>query len=98
MFEYQEILSRKTNTKVAENVVNFITVSPFTEKVDIYFNFELIPADSSDNKFVDCVIASNAFCLVSNDKHFQVLNTVEFPKVTVLTLPEFEERFKRQTY
>ncbi len=98
MFEYQEILSRKTNTKVAENVVNFITVSPFTEKVDIYFNFELILADSSDNKFVDCVIASNAFCLVSNDKHFQVLNTVEFPKVTVLTLPEFEERFKRQTY
>jgi len=94
LFEYQEILTRKTNAAVAENVVNFITVSPFTEKIDIYFNFALISADSSDNKFVDCAISANAACLVSNDRHFQGLKTLDFPKVTILNLPEFEEKYK----
>lgn len=96
LFEYQEILAKKTNERVAENVVNFITVSPFTEKIDIYFNFELIQTDSSDNKFVDCAISANAVCLVSNDKHFQVLRTLDFPKVVVLRLPEFEDRYRVQ--
>lgn len=94
LFEYHEILTRKTNAQVAENVVNFITVSPFTEKVDIYFNFELIQADTSDNKFVDCAIASNAVCIVSNDRHFQVLKEIDFPKVNVLTLSEFETAYR----
>jgi uncharacterized protein len=96
LFEYQEILAKKTNKYVAENVVNFLTVSPLTEKIDIYFNFELIQADLSDNKFVDCAIAANADCLVSNDGHFQVLKTLDFPKVTVMKLAEFEERYKAE--
>ncbi len=94
LFEYQEILAKKTSHDVAENVVNFITVNPFTKKTDIYFNFELISEDADDNKFVDCAIASNAACLVSNDKHFQVLKTIDFPKVKVLELQEFEEKYK----
>ena len=94
LFEYQEILAKKTSLDVAENVVNFITVNPFTKKTDIYFNFELISEDADDNKFVDCAIASNAVCLVSNDKHFQVLTTIDFPKVKVLELQEFEEKYK----
>ena len=32
LFEYREVLERKTNAEVAENVVNFIAVNPFTEK------------------------------------------------------------------
>jgi len=94
LFEYQEILAKKTSLDVAENVVNFITVNPFTKKTDIYFNFEIISEDADDNKFVDCAIASNAVCLVSNDKHFQVLKTIDFPKVKVLELQEFEEKYK----
>lgn len=94
LFEYQEILARKTNQQVAENIVNFLTVSHFTEKIDIYFNFELIAADSSDNKFVDCAIAANADFLVSNDRHFQILKTLDFPKVAILNLAEFEDRYR----
>ena len=96
LFEYREILARKTNEQVAENVVNFLTVSPFAEKIDIYFNFDLIAADSSDNKFVDCAIAANSDCLVSNDRHFQVLKTFDFPKVTVLNLAEFENSYRTE--
>lgn len=94
LFEYQEILAEKTSLEVAENVVNFITINSYTEKADIYFNFGLISEDADDNKFVDCAIASNAVCLVSNDKHFQILKTIDFPRVKVLELQEFEEKYK----
>ncbi len=94
LFEYQEILAKKTSLEVAENVVNFITINPYTEKTDIFFNFGLIAEDTDDNKFVDCAITSNAVCLVSNDKHFEVLKTIDFPKVKVLELQEFEEKYK----
>jgi predicted nucleic acid-binding protein len=72
----------------------FLSISPFVEKTEIYFNFQLILDDADDNKFVDCAIAANAICLVSNDKHFQVLKTIDFPKVTILKLQEFEEKYK----
>jgi len=46
------------------------------KSTDIYYNFNLITEDEDDNKFVDCVIASNAIFLVSNDRHFQVLKKI----------------------
>ncbi len=94
LFEYQEILTEKASAEVAENVVNFISINPFTEKYEIFFNFGLIADDADDNKFVDCAITSNAIYLVSNDRHFQVLKTVNFPQVTILKLQEFEEKYK----
>lgn len=94
LLEYQEILAKKTSDEVAENIINFITVNPFTLKTEIFFNFNLISEDVSDNKFVDCAIASSAICLISNDHHFRVLKTVSFPKVVVLTLSEFEAKYK----
>lgn len=96
LLEYQEILAIKTNIQVAENVVNFISISPHTNKVDIYFNFGLIAADASDNKFVDCAVASNADCIVSNDKHFQSLKKIEFPTINVRTLSEFEAAYRSE--
>ncbi|HEX8734266.1 MAG TPA: putative toxin-antitoxin system toxin component, PIN family [Pyrinomonadaceae bacterium] len=94
LFEYEEVLAEKTSPEVAENVINFITVNPFTEKLEIFFKFGLITEDEDDNKFVDCAIASNAICLVSNDRHFQALKTIDFPKVTVLELQSFEKKYK----
>lgn len=73
-----------------------MSISPFVEKTEIYFNFQLIVEDENDNKFVDCAISANAECLVSNDKHFRVLKTIDFPKVTVLKLQEFEEKYKEK--
>jgi len=54
----------------------------------------LISIDADDNKYVDCAIAGDALCLVSNDKHFSVLKTIGFPKVNWLVLAEFEEKYK----
>ena len=44
-----------------------------------------------DNKFVDCAIASNAHYLATNDKHFNILKGIEFPKVQVINVNEFSQ-------
>lgn len=95
LFEYREVLEKKTTSAIAENVINFIAISPFTEKVDIYFNFNLIATDESDNKFTDCAISSNADHLISNDHHFNILRTIDFPRISVLTLAEFNDLYNQ---
>ncbi|MDZ7897745.1 MAG: putative toxin-antitoxin system toxin component, PIN family [Arcicella sp.] len=94
LLEYQEILEQKNGDEVAENVVNFINVSPYTHKAEIYYNFNLIINDEDDNKFVDCAVASNAICLVSNDSDLKPLLRIDFPKINLLTLFEFEKQYK----
>jgi predicted nucleic acid-binding protein len=57
--------------------------------ITAYYNWNLIYADSDDDKFVDCAVASAADYLVSEDTHFNVLATVEFPRIHVIGLSEF---------
>ncbi|MBR6330753.1 MAG: nucleotide-binding protein, partial [Bacteroidales bacterium] len=63
--------------------------SDFVEFVDPQFHLGLITSDPDDNKFVDCAFASNATFIVSNDKHFNVLQTIDFPRINVLKIQEF---------
>ena len=94
LLEYEEVLGRKAGGKVATNVINFIDIHPATVKTEIYFQFGLITQDPDDNKFVDCYLSANAEYLISNDGHFQSLKQIDFPKVAVLNLAEFEETFR----
>ena len=87
--EYEEILSQKTNTTIASNVIQVIVNSPYVEFVDTYFHFHLIEQDKDDNKFVDCAIAANARYIVSEDSHFKHLKNIPFPTVSVIRLSEF---------
>jgi len=89
LLEYQEVIGRKANSEIAQNVVNFIDTHPSTVRTAIYFQFGLIAADPDDNKFVDCAISANADYLVSNDAHFRVLKDIQFPRVEVMALDEF---------
>ena len=59
------------------------------KKQEVYFKWQLIEIDKDDNKFVDCSIAGNADYLITNDKHFDVLKSVEFPLITILNIDEF---------
>ncbi len=94
LLEYEEILVQKTNVEVARNVIDFLLINPFVQKTDIFFNWNLILADSDDDKFIDCYISSDAVCLVSNDQHFEVVRRIDFPKIHVCRLSEFESKFK----
>ncbi|MDE6753839.1 MAG: PIN domain-containing protein [Muribaculaceae bacterium] len=53
-----------------------------------YYKFDLIKVDPDDNKFVDCAVAGGARYIVSDDHHFEILKTIDFPKVEVITLEE----------
>jgi predicted nucleic acid-binding protein len=45
LLEYQEILARQTSREVADNFSNFLTIHPFVEKVEIFYQFRLISED-----------------------------------------------------
>lgn len=87
--EYEEILSLKTNSIIASNVIQTLINSPFVEFVEAYYHFHLISQDEDDNKFVDCAIAANAKYIVSEDAHFNILKDIPFPSVEVMRLKSF---------
>lgn len=95
LFEYQEILTVKTTKEISQNVTDFLVIHPSVSTIDVYYKWNLITADFDDNKFIDCAISANAHCIVSNDKHFQEVNKIDFPKVLIMTLSEFEKGFKQ---
>ena len=76
------------------NVLNTIS-RPNVIRKDPHYTFALIEADKDDNKFVDCAIAANAKCIVTEDKHFSVLKNIPFPKVEVLGREEFSLYLER---
>ena len=77
--EYEEILEKIFSHEVAENVVKAILNHSKTILIDkIYYNWNLISVDQDDNKFVDAYIAGGAEFLVSNDKHFEILHSINF--------------------
>jgi uncharacterized protein len=62
---------------------------PNTELISPSFHWNFIEADPDDNKFVDCAVAGQADFLVTHDKHFNVLETVDFPKIQPIRLDVF---------
>lgn len=90
LLEYEEQLAFFYSVDYAKLIINAIYNLPNTIQVNsIYFNWFLIEKDKDDNKFIDAYIAGQAEYLVTNDKHFQMLETVEFPKVSCMKLLDF---------
>ena len=87
--EYEEQLTRRYSAETARLVLTILTVAPNTHFQEAYYKWQLIEADPDDNKFVDVAIAAGAECIVSNDRHFSVLQDIEFPRVPVRTLQAF---------
>ncbi len=87
--EYEEVTSRNINSKVAGMVIYTILTRKNVIRLDPHFHFDLIKQDKDDNKFVDCAIVANAKCIVSEDRHFEILKSIEFPKVDVMGIDEF---------
>lgn len=89
LLEYEEVMIRFFDKGVNELIISALTLLPNVKKIDVYFNFSLIENDKDENKFVDCAFASNAHYLVTNDKHFNVLRKIEFPKINLIKIDEF---------
>ncbi len=93
--EYTEIVQRLVGIDTASYIVDAILESKHVELITPYYHFNLITADPDDNKFVDCAIAANAHYIVSNDKHFNILHSIPFPSVSVISLKNFAETLIR---
>lgn len=94
LLEYDEIISKKFSQVVAHDVMRTLLILPNVFKRAIFFQWGLINADPDDNKFVDCAVSSNADYIVTNDKHFSILEQIDFPKMTILNVHEFEKLFE----
>ena len=89
LLEYEEILGKKYSPNVASNFLRVLKELPNVHFSHIFFKWDLIH-DKDDNKFVDCYVSANADHLITHDRHFSVLNTITFPKVSVINIPAFK--------
>lgn len=91
LLEYEEIIRQQMGERASKFAMELIENASNVELITKYFKWNLIEADADDNKFVDCAIACNAKFIVSNDKHFNILGTIPFPKVEVNKADTFKE-------
>ena len=95
LMEYEEILSIHSSVEVAHHVVEAIARHPRTFFRESFFHFHLLSdVDKDDDKFVDCAISANADYIVTEDSHFRKLKDITFPRLTVLTLDEFNDALR----
>ena len=73
------------------HTLNFIINSPHTLPIDPRYKWNLITADTDDNKFVECALNAGADYIVTNDKHFNVLKNIDFPRISVIDIDAFRE-------
>ena len=94
--EYEEKLAWFYSEYFAELVLDELLNLPKSEQAEAFYKWQLIEADNDDNKFVDIAIASNADYIITNDKHFKVLQNTPFPRVQSITLQEFKMMIESQ--
>lgn len=90
LLEYQEIVSSRYGLQKTDATLDFLVLLPNVNLVTPFFKYPVIFTDPSDNKFVECALMGGADFIVSNDRHFQQLNNLDFPPVKVLTYEEFK--------
>jgi putative PIN family toxin of toxin-antitoxin system len=88
LLEYEEIITQRFNKSVAINTIRTLLLLPNVKLITPYFKWQLIK-DIDDNKFVDCYVASNSSILVTNDKDFDILSTIKFPKIKIVDIENF---------
>ncbi|AQG80843.1 putative toxin-antitoxin system toxin component, PIN family [Spirosoma montaniterrae] len=91
LLEYEEQLGLFYAPDYAEYILATLTNLPNIIQVNpLHFYWLLIENDPDDNKFVDTAIAANADYIITNDRHYQILQKVSFPTATVVRLDDFQ--------
>jgi len=95
--EYTEIIEQKANAIVASNIAEMLLSLDNLTKVDVYFEWNLIENDADDNKYADTAIAASADFIVTNDQHFKILKSIDFPKVNVIDINKFLKMIQKDS-
>lgn len=89
LFEYEEILSVKTSPYFADLIIKTLINRTNLVRVHPTWHFNLITLDPDDNKFVDCAVCGQAEFLISNDRHYDILKSIDFPQLNLVKLQDF---------
>jgi|SRR5690606_5600213 len=95
LMEYEEMLAQKTSETVALNVISLIGEAVNTREINIFYEWNVIRKDPDDNKYFDTAVSGDADYLVTNDKHFNEVKTLEFPSIKIISGEEFLEVVSR---
>lgn len=87
--EYEEILTQKLGPEIAANVIKAILDLPNTQMVQVYYHLRLITTDPDDDKFVDCAFKTNARFIVTQDRHYDILKRINYPKINIIDIDNF---------
>jgi uncharacterized protein len=61
---------------------------PNVHKTEAWFYWNFIK-DADDNKFVDIAISAGIIPIISEDSDFNILKTIDFPKIEVWRISQF---------
>ena len=89
LFEYHEKIAEKASPEIADNVLKLILSLENCVLQSIFFEWGFMHNDEDDNKYVDCALVSNADHLVSEDRHFNILKDIKFPRLSVINSDDF---------
>jgi putative PIN family toxin of toxin-antitoxin system len=87
--EYEEKLAEFYSQKTAQLVLEILCTASNVSFAEPHFRWNLIDDDPDDNKFSDLAISSNATCLVTFDKHFEIFKSIDFPRLSILKPKQF---------
>ena len=89
LLEYEEILKRKYSLPVAENFLRSLKNLPNVYFIDIYYHWDVLK-DKDDNKFFDAAISGQAHYLVTEDKDYNIVKKIPFPKLKIINIEFFK--------
>ena len=98
LFEYEKQLKMRYHIENSDGILKNLLENRNVKQFIPDYKWQLISKDPDDNKFVDCAITSNADYIVTNDKHFNILKEIPFPKVNIITIQEFIKMFWDSPY
>lgn len=93
--EYAEIIGFKLGAETSEAVLSTLENLSNVRFITRYYRWLAIKADPDDDKFVDCAVAAIAECIITEDKHFNVLKKLDFPRVNVMSIEQFADYFQQ---
>ncbi len=82
-------MGNKYSVATANSFIAALQLLQTAHFTHVCFRWHLLQ-DADDNKFANCAVAANADYLVTNDKDFNILKHIQFPKIAVVTIQEFQ--------
>ncbi len=89
VLEYEEIIQKKYTESTSEVFISLLAELSNVHYIYPHYKWQLIEIDPDDNKYCDCAIAGKVDYLVTEDKHFDILKTIPFPSLSVISIDKF---------